>query len=561
MPDGTIKIDGRAVPFTKGQTVIKAAYDAGIDIPHYCWHPGLSAPANCRMCLVEVEPPPGRPKLTLDVLAWDAGKNDYVVAKKTKLIPACQQACAEGMSVLSDTSSEVAVARQEVQELLLLNHPVDCPICDQAGECSLQDYWLEHDKSPKRMHEEPVHKPKAVVFGETIVYDAERCIMCTRCIRVCKEVAGDPVLDMRQRGNENEIVLAPGRELDNNYSLMTEHVCPVGALTSSHFRFKARVWFLRTGRSVCQGCATGCNAWLDYDPRDNTPYRYRPRDNEAVNGYWMCDQGMLSYPEAYEGRLESALVGGEESDLADAIKQAKKQLKGHDADPSRIAIVLSAEHSCEDNFALAHLAKVYFGARDLFVARKPDGEADGVLMVADKNSNGAGVKQVAARLGLDEPKPMTALCEALGQGRYDYAVSLGSAIDCDAHKAKEKLSKLKGFVAIASHEGPLSQAAHIALPASSWAETTGTYVNAKGQAQVSDKVLLPRGDAHAGWQLVVSLGRALGYDIDWKRRADLTRLFAAHPDGRAGAMQPDDGTDRAAPADVSLATSAAEVST
>ncbi len=531
MADGTIKIDGRSVPFKKGETVIHAAYKAGIEIPHYCWHPGLSAPANCRMCLVEIEPPPGRPKMMLDVLSWDAAKNDYVPTKKTKLIPACQQACADGMSVLSDTSQEVADARQAVQELLLLNHPVDCPICDQAGECSLQDYWLEHDRTPKRMHGEPVHKPKAEVFGETIVYDGERCIMCTRCIRVMKEVAHDPVLDMRQRGNRNEIVLAPGRELDNNYSLMTEHVCPVGALTSSHFRFKARVWFLRSGRSVCQGCATGCNAWLDFDPRDNTPYRYRPRDNEAVNGHWMCDQGMLSYPDAHEGRLVGALVGGEDSVLVDAIAQAKKQLKGHAADPKRIAIVLSAEHSCEDNFALAYVAKVYLRAADLFVAKKPDGAADGILMVADKNPNGAGVTQIAARLGLAAPRSTAALVEAAAAGKYDYVVSLGSQVDGDAEKLKSELAGVKGFVAIAAHDGPLAQAAHIALPAAAWCETAGTYVNAKGLAQSVDKVLAPRGDAHPGWQLVVSLARALGYDLGWKRRADVAAAMSGPVEG------------------------------
>ncbi|MCA9625326.1 MAG: (2Fe-2S)-binding protein, partial [Myxococcales bacterium] len=180
MADGTITIDGRQIPFEKGQTIIKAAYAAGVDIPHYCWHPGLSAPANCRMCLVDVEPPPGRPKMQLDILEWDAEKQDYVVAKKTKLMPACQMPCADGMVVHSDGSDEVKRARSAVQELLLLNHPVDCPICDQAGECDLQDYWLEHQRAPKRMLGEPVHKPKGVVFGETIVYDAERCIMCTR---------------------------------------------------------------------------------------------------------------------------------------------------------------------------------------------------------------------------------------------------------------------------------------------------------------------------------------------------------------------------------------------
>src|SRR4029079_1733439 len=305
----TIKIEGREIPFEQGDTIIRAAHRAGIDIPHYCWHPGLTVAANCRMCLVEGLPPPGRPAMELDILRWDAEKNDYVPARKPKLLPACQQGCAPGMEVLSESSGHVEEARAAVQELLLLNHPVDCPICDQAGECKLQDYWLEHQQTKKRMNDEPVHKPKAVVFGPTIVYDAERCVMCTRCIRFMDEVAKDPVLDMRERGNLNEIFVSPGRELDGHYTFMTEHVCPGGALTTKDFRFKARVWFLRTAKSVCQGCATGCNAHLDFDPRSNKAYRYRPRDNEQVNQFWMCDDGMVTYKRAHEGRVMEPRVG------------------------------------------------------------------------------------------------------------------------------------------------------------------------------------------------------------------------------------------------------------
>jgi NADH-quinone oxidoreductase subunit G len=525
MPEGTILLDGRKVPFEKGQTIIMAAYKAGIDIPHYCWHPGLSAPANCRMCLVEIEPPPGRPKLTLDILRWDDAKQDYVVAQKTKLLPACQMPCTDGMVVNSDLSAEVTEARHAVQELLLLNHPVDCPICDQAGECMLQDYWLEHMRTGKRMHDEPVHKPKGVVFGPTIVYDGERCIMCTRCIRVCEELAKDPVLDMRERGNLNEITVAPGRRLDHDYTLMTEHVCPVGALTSSDFRFKARVWFLRTGRTVCQGCATGCNAWLDYDPRDNKPHRYRPRDNEAVNRYWMCDEGMLSYPHAVEHRVTGALVGGEDASLQEALDAAKGQLKGIEDDASKVAIVLSAEHSNEDNFALALLAKRWLGATDFYVARKADGRGDDILMSADKNANSTGVLRVCALLDLGRPKPLDKLCEALAAERYRFSITLGSAVDVDAAALKRDLARLKGCVAVTSHEGPLASGAHVVLPACSWAEMSGTYVNRQGIEQTTEPVLSRLGDAYPAWQLVVALGRALGYDIPWKNRADLEQAI------------------------------------
>jgi len=531
MADGTITIDGRKIPFTKGQTIIKAAYEAGVDIPHYCWHPGLSAPANCRMCLVDVEPPPGRPKMQLDILAWDEDKQDYVVTKKSKLMPACQMGCADGMVVHSDNSEEVAKARAAVQELLLLNHPVDCPICDQAGECDLQDYWLEHDRKEKRMLQEPVHKPKGVVFGETIVYDGERCIMCTRCIRVCEEVANDPVLDMRERGNRNEICVSPGRELDHDYSLMTEHVCPVGALTSSHFRFKARVWFLRTGRTVCQGCATGCSAYLDYDPRDNKPYRYRPRDNAQVNEYWMCDEGMLSYPEVYEDRLLTALVGADDATITEALDAAKRQLAGHADDTSKVAVVLSARHSVEDNFALGLVAKQYLDKSDVFVARRPDGRGDDILMNEDKNSNTAGVKEVCELLDLGEPRPFSALLKSVEAGDTSYVISLGSDVDVSDVEGDEEvdlraaLSGLKGFVAICTHEGPLARTAHIALPACTFAETRGTFVNVDGIRQVTDAVVKPHGQSFPAWQLAVALARTLGYEIDWKSRADLEQAM------------------------------------
>src|SRR5262245_37985394 len=361
----TFKIDGREIPFEKGDTVIQAAQRAGIDIPHYCWHPGLSVAANCRMCLVEVAPPPGRPAMMLNVLAYDPKTKQYVDQQKPKLQPACQQVVSEGMDIRSESSKHVSRARAAVQEFLLLNHPVDCPICDQAGECRLQDYWLEHQHESKRMHDEPVHKPKAVVFGPSIVYDAVRCILCTRCVRFCEEVAQDPVLSVRERGNVNEIVVSPGRELDNAYTLMTEHVCPVGALTASDFRFKARVWFLRSVRSVCQGCATGCNAFLDYDPRNQTVYRHRPRENQQVNRYWMCDEGMLDYRRVHEHRLSEARVSsgngkssGEVVQVGSALDRAAELLSG--ADPARVGVLLSAQHSLEDNFALLELAQRAF---------------------------------------------------------------------------------------------------------------------------------------------------------------------------------------------------------
>jgi NADH-quinone oxidoreductase subunit G len=515
----TFKLDDREIPIEPGDTIIRAAHRVGVDIPHYCWHPGLSVAANCRMCLVEVMPPPGRPALMLDVLAWDAEKGQYVPQRKPKLQPACQLAATEGLVVKSQTSEHVLRARSAVQELLLLNHPVDCPICDQAGECRLQDYWLEHQAKKKRMRDEPVHKPKGVRFGPTIVYDAERCIVCTRCVRVSEELAKDPVLDVRERGNLNEIVVAPGRELDHDYTLMTEYVCPVGALTAVDFRFKARVWFLRSARSVCVGCATGCNSFTDYDPRSQKVYRYRPRENLAVNKYWMCDDGMLDYRRIHEGRVPNARVGGKPAERPSAVARAAEILKGADAASS--AVVLSAEHSQEDNLALLWLARQVLGTTAVYVTGRPEGRGDEILMNSDKNPNSTGV---AALVDVAPIKSFSELAFAAKAGKLKVVVALGSQIpNKDQTPA---LSAIPNLIALATHEGPWAEKAQVVLPASSWAESDGTFVNAQGLAQKSEQAIQPQGQSRPAWRLIDELAKALGRAPGWKRIEDVKKALA-----------------------------------
>ncbi len=514
----TFKLDDREIPFEPGDTIIRAAHRAGIDIPHYCWHPGLSVAANCRMCLVEVKPPPGRAAMMLNVLEWDAEKQDYVDQKKPKLQPACQQPVAEGMEVASQTSEHVARARASVQEMLLLNHPVDCPICDQAGECRLQDYWLEHQGTKKRMHDEVIHKPKAQIFGPTIVYDAERCIICTRCVRFTAEVAKDPVLDVRQRGNLDEIAVSPGRELDHPYTLMTEYVCPVGALTARDFRFKARVWFLRSVRSVCVGCATGCNSFTDYDPRSQEVHRYRPRENLDVNQYWMCDEGMLDYQRIHAGRVLEAKVAGKPVELGAALAKAAKLLKGVPAD--HIAVVLSAEHSGEDNFALLKLARDFIGTGHLFVTGNPPGEGDDVLRHRDKNPNTAGVNALCTT---SPPMSFPVLVKSLEEGRITHVIALGSAVP-DPDRAAG-LSRAQSLIAISTHEGPLTKHAAVVLPASSWAEADGTFVNAKGMAQQSERAIRPLGNSLPAFRLVAELASAMGHALNFKKVSEVRRAM------------------------------------
>jgi NADH-quinone oxidoreductase subunit G len=517
----TFKLDGTTIPFEPGDTIIRAAWRQGIDIPHYCWHPGLTAPANCRMCLVEIKPKAGQRPVMLDVLQWDAEGGEYRPQQKPKLQPACYVAASEGMEVLGDTSDHVRKSRHDVQEFLLLNHPVDCPICDQSGECKLQDYWLEYGQYQKRMRDEPVHKPKGVVFGPTIVYDAERCVMCTRCIRFMAEVAKDPVLDMRERGNLNEIVVSPGRELDGHYTFMTEHVCPVGALTTKDFRFKARVWFLRTAPAVCQGCATGCNAYLDFDPRYNQAYRYRPRDNEAVNKYWMCDDGMLTYKEAHDGRVLEAKVRGIATSTTKALEEIKRVFAG--VAPASVAVVLSARHSLEDNWAAYELATVLLGTKNIYVTGRPDGYHDDILIHRDKNANTAGVRQIAPAA-----RPLGALVDDVAASRVTHVIALGgeAPLEVDAAGAFAALAGAT-LVTVAAHDGPLARLASVLLPATSWAEHSGTYVNATGARQVSEKAIEPQGLSKPAWQAIAEVATALGYAASWtKLRQVRSKLIA-----------------------------------
>lgn len=515
------KLDGQELPFEAGDTILRAAWRKGIEIPHYCWHPGLSVAANCRMCLVEVKS--ARP-MALPILAWDEKKKDYVETTKNKLQPACQIELTEGMEVVSKGKA-VEQAQGAVQEFLLLNHPVDCPICDQAGECKLQDYWLAHQKTLKRKDTEPVHKPKAVRFGPTIVYDAERCIMCTRCIRFCDEVVGDHVLDMRERGNKNEICLSPGRELDHDYTLMTEHVCPVGALTSKDFRFKARVWFLRSTPSVCNGCATGCNSWVDYDPRYQRVYRLRPRDNEKVNEYWMCDAGMMTYKRYHEDRVLTGRVRQDnkvvEVPRDVAIDAAAKLLEK----ASSVAVVFSAQHSNEDNFVLRKLGVEHLGGSSLYLAALGGWRGDAILRNADNNPNRAGASAVATAGGGGVLKTTRDLVDDVRAGRVGAILSLGWA----AAETVDELSALAGVphVNLSANIGPLPQVATVVVPVATHVEASGTFVNAAGLPQQFQRAVHAPMGIKSAWETLVEIGQRIGRDLALAKLPDVRAAMPA----------------------------------
>ncbi|HEX7477722.1 MAG TPA: 2Fe-2S iron-sulfur cluster-binding protein [Polyangiales bacterium] len=498
----TFKLDGREVPFEPGDTIMKAAWRQGIEIPHYCWHPGLSIAANCRMCLVEIKAE--RPML-MPTLKWDESKQDYVPSDKPKLTPSCQASAVPGQEVFSQ-SPEAKNAQAHVQEFLLLNHPVDCPICDQAGECKLQDYWQTSQGTLKRKHTEPVHKPKAVRFGPTIVYDGERCIMCTRCIRVCDEVVGDHVLDMRERGNKNEITVSPGRELNHKYTLMTEHVCPVGALTSRDFRFKARVWFLRSAKSVCTGCSTGCNDHMDFDPRKNQIFRIRPRDNAEVNKFWMCDDGMLTYHRVHENRVTQGIIrNGQAKNVtrAEALGAAAAALGK--VSGANLAVVLSAQHSNEDNQALVRFAKEVLGSERFHIALLGGWEGDNILRHTDNNPNCAGALAAAG----GKASSMPDLLKDVASGAVQGVLALGWASTEDA-ATLAPLRALKAMVSLSSNVGALTEVATTVVPVASFAEMEGSFVNAKGMAQRFERVIDAPEGVKPAWQTLADLAKAMG---------------------------------------------------
>lgn len=519
------KFDDREIPFEAGDTIIRAATRVGIDIPHYCWHPGLSVAANCRMCLVEMLPPPGRKALMLDVVRFDSATGTYIKEQKPKLVPACQQMAAEGMEIRSNSSDFVLKARAAVQEFLLLNHPVDCPICDQAGECRLQDYWLEHQATKKRMRDEPLHKPKAVVFGPTIVYDAERCIACTRCIRLCDEVAKDPVLSLRERGNLNEITVAPGRELDHDYTLMTEYVCPVGALTARDFRFKARVWFLRSVESICTGCARGCNSYTDFDPRSQQVHRYRPRENATVNKFWMCDEGMLGYRHIVKNRLQGSLDEGAAATVDTAIEKATSLLR--DVDGKKLAVLLGAEYSLEDNALLVWLGHK-LRAESFFETGNPSGKGDAILMLPDKNANSAGIQAL-----LDgDPLPVSELAQGIASGRFTHVLALGTRLK-DPEAEQQLVAQKATRIVLGSHQGALAEGANVLIAVACWAEVEGTYVNAGGVAQRSEQAVRPARGVWPAHQVLSELARSLGYIPETLSLAQIRAMISAEGSGQS----------------------------
>ena len=497
----TLTIDGQSITVPKGTNVLEAAKLLGNDISAFCYHPGLPIVAQCRQCLVSVE-------------------------KNPKLQPSCQQVVAEGM-VVHTTDPQSTLARKQQLEFTLVNHPIDCPICDKAGECTLQKLYFDHDNADSRVDTNKVHKAKVVDLGPHIVLDQERCILCSRCIRTCDVVAGQHQLEFANRGDHEVLTTAPGEQLDNAYSLNTVDVCPVGALTAKDFRFTMRAWELEATPSVCNGCATGCN--IEIHHKNERAWRLVPRLNAEVNQYWMCDEGRFTYHGLREERLASASVDGLPASWDKAIQAAAKRLGVFLKDPSQVGVVLSALCSNEDNYALAKLAKAW-GAGHVYIAGKPPvpARADGKLRVADVNPNTTGVKAICEAFGFTAI-PTYELDRGLPEN-LRALVMLGDVVPgLDANKLKEL-----EVISLSAHERGPVPSARVALPIAAWAEIGATTTNIKGRVQRMHAAFAPPGAALAGWDAIVRLAAATGQKLAWSHARDvfkdMTQTVAAWKD-------------------------------
>ncbi len=456
----SIRVDGVEYEVAEGRTILQALDDLGVlmngvDVPHYCWHPKLSIDGSCRLCQVEVE---GIPKLQI----------------------ACNTPVKDGMLVHTQ-SERVRRAREGVMELLLLNHPLDCPICDQAGECKLQDYAFEYGVAHSRTREARRPAKKRVDLGPTIVFDQERCILCRRCVRFCREIPKTGEIGVFDRGDRSVLETFPGKPLDNAYSMNVADICPVGALTTKDFRFKIRVWFLEDVPGICTGCANGCNVHIGV--ANDKVYRYVPRRNDAVNDTWICDAGRLSYREiGAEDRLKQAFVRGEPVPYPDALAEAASRLRS--VPPDAIAALASGFASNEDLAELRRLLDVLgVVTRGLAIRR---GEADALLIKAEKAPNGEG----ARALGFGDAAPVLA------------AIRNGSirALLVSGHHLLDlvdpgSLGALEHVILLDTHRSRLERAAHVVLPVRHAAEKDGSFTNFAGRVQRFSAAVEPAWEA------------------------------------------------------------------
>jgi len=491
-----VQINGAWHQFPKGTRVIEACERAGSYVPRYCYHKKLSSPGNCRMCLIEM----GLPKMGPDRKPELGGDGKPVINWMPRPQISCAQDVSEGMGVRTD-SPLAQECRKGVMEFLLINHPLDCPICDQAGECRLQEFSVEYGNAESRFLENKVKKPKNIELGPRVTLDDERCILCSRCIRFCQEIVHDDVLGFIDRGSHSVLTAHPGKRLENNYSLNTVDICPVGALTSSDFRFQMRVWFLKETKSFCTSCATGCNTIIG--TREDVIYRQTPRENNAVNSSWMCDYGRLNfgYLQSDKRLLQPEIRSGDKlisTEWNVAITHTAVQLKRFSG--WEIAIIASGRMTNEELWLTSQLAKIL--GVDLIDIVPRTGPGDDILLSADRNpnTNGARVLGVTSVPGAR----LRDIADGVVAGRIQALIALGED-PIGIGLTIAQLKALPAFVVMNILTDDATQAATALLPSFGFAEKRGSMINGKGRLQRLNRAVRGPGQARDDWEILRDL--------------------------------------------------------
>ncbi|MBM3998202.1 MAG: 2Fe-2S iron-sulfur cluster binding domain-containing protein [Planctomycetes bacterium] len=523
-----VVVDGVEVEIGDGERLngVQAARRAGIEIPHYCWHPGLSVVASCRMCLVE------------------SGKRDPATGQVTllpKLVPACQTPATDG-TVFVTQSDTVRQARAMVEEDLLIRHPIDCPICDKAGECSLQDYHFRYGRAERRADLRPFTSRRRTL-GDTVSLFVDRCVMCSRCVRFCREVAGTSELMVAHRGAHEEIDVFPGFPLANRLSGNVVDLCPVGALADRDFLYQQRVWFMRSHKHVCAGCSTGCS--IRIDTNQDRIHRLKPRANAAVNQWWMCDEGRYAFKHVHDASriVEPRARVGNRWEARDwpSILDA---LRGRLADAPSITVVLSPHQTVEEAYLLAALARRHDPSARIVVGETPMRGADesfptGFTIRAEKCPNRRGVERIAegwneAAGGSESSDDFgwSAFLAELDRGARPGAVWIAGggpdgAVDPETAL---RLRRTPLLIVQSLFHNPLCDQADFVLPATAFAEREGSYVNATDRLQSFAWALRPpigvEPDGPLYWKLLDRSGLYRG-PVVLKEIAERWESFAA----------------------------------
>ncbi len=500
VPMVTLTIEGRTVTVPQGTTIIEAAKTAGVLIPHYCYHPGLPVAGVCRMCLVDVE-------------------------KMPKLAPSCATTVMDGQ-VVHVHSDKVREARKGVLEFLLINHPLDCPVCDQSGECELQDYTFQEGRAESRFQEPKRFNPVEDFGGDTL-YVPNRCILCTRCVRFMDDVAHEPVLNVSERGDRAYIGKADGHDLTHAWAGNVVDLCPVGALLSKDFLNKARAWELDRSASVCTGCSQGCNVVVE--TRDNTVVRLKPRPNADVNHFYMCEHGRLDYRwinrrdrvDQPQVRVDGAL---HTVDWIDALDAAAAALDG-----TRLVTLVSPNLSNEALFLVERMHSKLGGAGVFRVSHGPEAPLPGVADLAlrsERAANGAG----ARLLGFREADRLDAVVQ-----RGDALLIVDDTLEVLTDEASTAFAAALARASVVVHIGTtlpalIADRVQVVLPLTNHTEEEGTFTNLRGRVQRFLQARTAPGVARPSWYVLADLALRLGLPTQFLQPSDVFAAIGdAHP--------------------------------